>query len=84
MGFYVGLKKKFGLSRVPIALLSARDPFFYYAGMAIANQDAAFAGDFCIRCHSPAGWLEGRSVPTDGSALNLNDRQGVQCDFCIS
>jgi PKD repeat protein len=26
--------------------------------------------------------LEGRSVPTDGSALNNNDREGVQCDFC--
>jgi hypothetical protein len=60
---------------------AARDPFFY-ACMAIANQDAAFAGDLCIRCHSPAGWLEGRSTPTDGSALNNNDRQGVQCDFC--
>ena len=60
---------------------AARDPFFY-ACMTIANQDAAFAGDLCIRCHSPAGWLEGRSVPTDGSALNANDREGVQCDFC--
>lgn len=60
---------------------AARDPFFY-ACMAIANQDAAFSGDLCIRCHSPAGWLEGRSIPTDGSALNNNDRQGVQCDFC--
>jgi hypothetical protein len=60
---------------------AARDPLFY-AAMAIANQDAADSGDLCIRCHSPAGWLEGRSVPTDGSALNVNDRQGVQCDFC--
>lgn len=47
-----------------------------------ANQDAQDSGDLCMRCHSPAGWLEGRSVPTDGSALNNNDRQGVQCDFC--
>src|SRR5574341_1273001 len=60
---------------------AARDPLFY-AAMAIANQDAPDSGDLCIRCHSPAGWLEGRSVPTDGSALNSNDRQGVQCDFC--
>ena len=60
---------------------AARDPFFY-ACLTIANQDAAFSGDLCIRCHSPAGWLEGRSVPTDGSALNSNDREGVQCDFC--
>lgn len=60
---------------------AARDPFFY-ACLTIANQDAAFAGDLCIRCHTPAGWLEGRSLPTDGSALNNNDREGVQCDFC--
>jgi hypothetical protein len=59
---------------------AARDPFFY-AGLTIANQDAVDSGDLCIRCHS-AGWLEGRSVPTDGSALNNNDREGVQCDFC--
>jgi chitodextrinase len=60
---------------------AARDPLFY-ACMAIANQDAPGSGDLCIRCHSPSGWLEGRSIPTDGSALNNNDREGVQCDFC--
>ncbi len=60
---------------------AARDPLFY-ACLAIANQDAPESGDLCIRCHSPAGWLEGRSTPTDGSALNNNDREGVQCDFC--
>ena len=60
---------------------AARDPLFY-ACLTIANQDAEFSGDLCIRCHSPAGWLEGRSLPTDASALNNNDREGVQCDFC--
>jgi hypothetical protein len=60
---------------------AARDPLFF-ACLAISNQDAPQSGDLCIRCHSPAGWLEGRSIPTDGSALNNNDRQGVQCDFC--
>jgi hypothetical protein len=60
---------------------AARDPLFY-ACLAIANQDAPDSGDLCIRCHSPAGWLEGRSLPTDGSALNNNDREGVQCDLC--
>ncbi len=58
-----------------------RDPFFV-ACMAIANQDAPQSGDLCIRCHAPAGWLEGRSVPTDGSALTADDQQGIQCDFC--
>jgi hypothetical protein len=60
---------------------AARDPLFW-ACMAIAEQDAPGSGDLCIRCHAPDGWLNGRSVPTDGSALNNNDRQGVQCDFC--
>jgi hypothetical protein len=60
---------------------SMRDPLFE-ASMTIANQDAEFSGDLCIRCHSPGGWLEGRSTPTDGSELTLNDRQGVQCHAC--
>jgi uncharacterized protein (DUF2141 family) len=60
---------------------AARDPIFY-ACLAIANQDAPGSGDLCLRCHTPDGWLNGRCVPTDGSALNNNDRQGVQCDFC--
>lgn len=60
---------------------AARDPLFY-ACLAVANQDAPGSGDMCLRCHTPDGWLNGRCIPTDGSALNNNDRQGVQCDFC--
>jgi hypothetical protein len=60
---------------------SARDPFFY-ACMAIAEQDVPSVGDLCIRCHSPGGWEEGRSVDTDGDLLTAKDRHGVQCDFC--
>lgn len=60
---------------------SARDPFFY-ACMAVAEQDAPSVGDLCIRCHSPGGWQEGRSVDTSGDLLNVKDRHGVQCDFC--
>jgi hypothetical protein len=60
---------------------AGRDPLFY-ACMAIANQDAPSSGDLCIRCHSPFGWVEGRSNPTDGSALTLADRDGVSCDHC--
>jgi PKD repeat protein len=58
-----------------------RDPL-YLACLAIANQDAPDVGDLCIRCHTPKGWLEGRSVPTNGSALTAADREGVQCHFC--
>lgn len=60
---------------------AARDPFFF-ACMAIAEQDAPSVGDLCIRCHSPGGWQEGRSVDTSGDLLNVKDRHGVQCDYC--
>ena len=61
---------------------ATRDPVFL-ATMTIANQDAAFAGDLCLRCHTPAGWLGGRSVPTDGSALGEPaDFEGMTCHFC--
>lgn len=60
---------------------AARDPIFW-ACVSIANQDAANSGEMCIRCHAPGGWLEGRSTPTDGSALITKDFEGVNCNFC--
>jgi hypothetical protein len=50
--------------------------------MSVGNQDAPDSGDLCIRCHLPKGWLQGRSVPTDGSQLLATDRIGVACDLC--
>ena len=47
---------------------AGRDPVFY-ACLDVANQDVADGGDLCLRCHSPSGWLAGRSTPTDGSGL---------------
>jgi hypothetical protein len=60
---------------------AARDPLFL-ACLAVAEQDAPGVGDLCIRCHSPGGWQEGRSVDTGGSLLNAKDRHSIQCDFC--
>ncbi len=60
---------------------SARDPMFF-ACLAVANQDATDAGLFCIRCHVPNAFLGGRAVPTDGSAFEPTDREGVNCNFC--
>ncbi|MCB9858192.1 MAG: hypothetical protein H6818_21105 [Phycisphaerales bacterium] len=60
---------------------AARDPIFY-ACMDIAEADAPGVGDACIRCHAPKGWLEGRSTPTNGSALTREDRDGITCHFC--
>jgi hypothetical protein len=60
---------------------AGRDPIFW-ATVAIAEQDFGGSGDLCIRCHSTAGWLAGRSTPTDGSGLAAGDSDGVECDFC--
>jgi hypothetical protein len=61
--------------------LAGRDPLFW-ATVAVAEADFPGAGDLCIRCHSPRGWTEGRSTPTDGSALTEADAHGVECGFC--
>lgn len=58
-----------------------RDPVFR-AAPAIANQDIEGIGDFCLRCHTPGGFLEGRADPPDASALNADDLHGVSCEVC--
>ncbi len=66
---------------------AARDPI-WLATITVAGQDAIWAVgnpnavDLCIRCHSPTGWLEGRSDPINISLLKGDDFWGVQCDFC--
>ena len=40
------------------------------------------AGDMCLRCHVNIGWVGGRSVPTDGSAMLESDADGVSCQLC--
>lgn len=66
---------------------AARDPLFW-AAVDIANQDVPGSGEFCIRCHSPRAWLEGRSSTPDGSALigelgqPGGDFAGIDCQFC--
>jgi hypothetical protein len=61
---------------------AGRDPLMW-AALYIANIDAPNAGEYCLRCHTPKGWLEGRSHPPDGSALQPGDIQnGVTCGLC--
>ncbi len=65
---------------------AGRDPLFW-ATLAIAEQDflpgSGGVGDLCLHCHSVGGWLEGRSVPTNGSALiDGTDDEGIMCHFC--
>jgi hypothetical protein len=60
---------------------AARDPVFF-AALDIANVDAAYSGDLCLRCHAPRGWYAGRTDPPDGSQLTEEDLEGVQCEVC--
>ncbi len=66
---------------------ATRDPLFW-ATLTVAAQDSIWAlgrpnaTDMCIRCHTPTGWLGGRSDPTNGSGLAGHDFDGVSCDGC--
>jgi hypothetical protein len=60
---------------------AGRDPLFW-AGLAIAERGFDGSGDTCLRCHLPVGWYDGRSTPTDGSAMQYDDFDGVTCDLC--
>ncbi len=82
-GFYDPAVEPFGNWLASMMAQSTRDPIFH-AALAIANQDAAFSGELCLRCHAPAAWLAGRCVPADGSALDvaLGDFDGVTCNMC--
>lgn len=67
--------------RASMMAQSGRDPITW-AAIAIANQDADGAGETCLRCHLPKGWLEGRSAAADGTLMTAADREGVQCSVC--
>jgi len=66
---------------------AARDPL-WAACLTVALQDSiwalgnANAGDLCIRCHTPTGWLGGHSDPPNLTALAGSDFEGVSCDAC--
>ncbi|MBL8990768.1 MAG: hypothetical protein JNJ48_04215 [Phycisphaerae bacterium] len=63
--------------------LAGRNPLFF-AQMATANQDAANAGYFCMRCHVPMSFVTGHAYQADGSTLDATDKDGVTCHFCHS
>jgi uncharacterized repeat protein (TIGR01451 family) len=61
---------------------AGRDPLMW-AALSIANRDAPNSGEYCLRCHTPKGWLEGRSQSADGSSLLPADLDaGVACALC--
>lgn len=61
-----------------------RDPVFW-ATLGVAESDFGGVGYFCLRCHAPRGFHEGRAVPSDGSGLDPNyDKDGIECAICHS
>jgi len=61
---------------------AGRDPLMW-AALSVANHDAPNAGEYCLRCHTPIGWFEGRSASPDGLALLPGDiESGVACAIC--
>ncbi|MDW8480065.1 MAG: hypothetical protein RML12_10110 [Xanthomonadales bacterium] len=49
---------------------AARDPLFW-AALDVAERDVPGVGDWCLRCHAPAGWLAGRVRKTGHGAPPL-------------
>lgn len=60
--------------------LAAKDPLFLSA-VTEAEKDYPGVGDYCLRCHAPEAWVQGRCFPTDGSGLQSDDT-GVTCSTC--
>lgn len=62
-----------------------RDPLFN-ALLAITTKNTVGlgldVGEYCLRCHSPSGWLAGRSHPGTVKELIGTDLDGINCDFC--
>jgi len=76
---------------------AARDPVFRANQIAVNNiiRDLTGengAGNICMRCHSPNGWMSGRFDPTlagdpegrtmEHSILLSTDDEGILCEFC--
>lgn len=60
---------------------SARDPVFW-AGVAIADQDAPGETTDCVRCHAPRAFVAGREQSVAIDELLPDDLSGVDCDLC--
>jgi hypothetical protein len=55
---------------------ATRDPLFW-AALDIANHDAPGSGDYCLRCHTPRGWIEGRVIKAGFGAPDNDTTKGA-------
>ncbi len=60
---------------------AARDPIFK-ACLTVSNQDAAFVGNLCLKCHAPQGHYRGHTDDPTGANLADTDFEGVACSVC--
>jgi MYXO-CTERM domain-containing protein len=61
---------------------AVRDPLFI-ATLADAEQDHPGLGQYCLRCHTPAGFTDGNAMSGDPAQLDrFTDMDGVHCDTC--
>ena len=61
---------------------AGRDPVFW-AAFAVAQNDAADAGEYCLRCHTPTAWYDERDhalTPGDLTPADIN--AGLACEVC--
>jgi hypothetical protein len=59
---------------------ATRDPLFA-AALTVSEQDAPGSGAYCLRCHTPKGFVKGHATGV-GAALDADDNQGVDCEAC--
>lgn len=62
--------------------LAGRDPLFW-ASLDVANNDLPGSGDFCLRCHAPAAWLNGRVHKTASGATVTTGARVNGTDGCL-
>jgi MYXO-CTERM domain-containing protein len=60
---------------------AARDPVFW-AGVALAADDAPGETEDCVRCHAPRAFLEGRGDAIASDELIPPDFDSVTCEVC--
>lgn len=58
------------------------DPVYQKEDAMASNDTDGLTDEFCIKCHSPIGFLTGEILPADRSNMGEISKKGVQCDFC--
>lgn len=56
---------------------ATRDPLFW-AALDVANHDLPGVGDYCLRCHTPMGWLGGRVSKSGPASPLINGENGCK------